>query len=202
MLAALTQYRCIVTPYRLSSCASLSEKMQLILSPAEFNSPMRLYATPGLLPLTIVASVFTFILTWAARSLILGPAVENGNTGDLPLRIIIFLVFRLVATLWLTPLDVLSIRLALLPASDERGAAGIDKGTNNNEIEGEVTALLDTAAARCSSHATEDVVRRRYEAPYTGTIDCVRRVSDEEGVRALYRGWIWTCLGSVLGVMG
>jgi len=46
---------------------------------------------------------------------------------------------------------------------------------------------------------TEDVIGLRDEAdPYTGFTDAAKRMRDEEGWRALYRGWWITLLGGSL----
>ena len=45
---------------------------------------------------------------------------------------------------------------------------------------------------------TEDVIGLRDESdPYTGLLDAAKRMREEEGLKALYRGWWITLLGGM-----
>jgi hypothetical protein len=54
-------------------------------------------------------------------------------------------------------------------------------------------------APRSVGHSTHALPRFREERdPYTGFLDCAKRVIDEEGIGALYRGW-WIMLLTSIG---
>jgi hypothetical protein len=113
----------------------------------------------------------------------------------------------LFSTAILTPLEVISTRLAI-----QRNHAAPEFNSVVQEVEGEGEEHAEYSGAE------EDVIgcaylgvssemklmhysrRLRSEGdPYLGMIDCAKRIVKEEGYRALYRAWWLTLLGPLGG---
>ena len=119
-----------------------------------------------------------------------------------------FFVLALASTAILAPLQVIAIRLAT-----QRNHTTPEFNSVSQEEEGDTEGTLEY------SGMDEDVIRyvltwfnkepfgteirisslRTEQEPYTGVVDCAKRIVVEEGWRALYRGWWWTMLGCLVG---
>ncbi|KAJ7020720.1 hypothetical protein C8F04DRAFT_1241783 [Mycena alexandri] len=157
--------RAITTPHKLAAFDATTA-LRVLLSPAERAQPLRLYLAPGvalaLLLEALVSPTLSLLSFFAFPRLHL--ALVLG--GVLPL-----LILSTAAT---TPLQVMAARLTL-----QRRSSGSE----------------DTAAAAAGGVAAtpmypEQVMTfRTDEAPYTGLLDCYRKMVEEEGWRVLYRAW-------------
>lgn len=172
--------RAIITPYRLPMNAR--ESLQILLSNHERSSPLALYLTPGLLAVVALKAMATAIVAGSVRLMFLGKETEweNISTGGL----IAFVLFQLLSTLWLCPLEVVMTKLSVQP--NLGGEISVE------DPEGDVPEGLRFAGQG------EDVVGLRPTTdPYAGFLDAVRKITEEEGWQTLYRGWIWTALGAL-----
>lgn len=170
-------HRAIVTPYCLPWC-DVPLGLRVLLSPSERRHPATLYRTPGLL--VVQALQLTVLLL---RRVIL-PSIVPLNALALGLGIwgglVTSLVMTAITVLVLVPLQVVSARLMVQRngVDDDFGAA------ESGGVEGVVAEF-------CGTENVIQIPDERY--PYLGLGDAVRRIIDEEGVWALYRGW-WVTL--------
>jgi hypothetical protein len=106
-------------------------------------------------------------------------------------KIGIYVVVAVLATVVLTPLEVIGTRLAI-----QRNHASSEYNSVRQEADGSgdpEEIPLEYAGAE------EDVIGlRNEEDPYVGLVDCAKRIVDEEGWQALYRAWWVTLLGILL----
>ncbi|KAJ7092949.1 mitochondrial carrier [Mycena belliarum] len=161
--------RAITTPHKLAAFDARAA-LRVLLSPSERAQPLRLYLAPGV----ALASVLEVLITLALSLLCtaVAPRVPLGAAlgGGVPL-------FLLTVAL-LTPLQVLAARLTL----QRRGPAP------------DATDALDATPTYA-----EEVVEFRTEAePYTGLLDCGRKIVAEEGWGVLTRAWWLTALTVLL----
>ncbi|KAF7335721.1 hypothetical protein MVEN_02227600 [Mycena venus] len=172
--------RAITTPHRLSAFDARTA-LRVLLSPAERTQPLRLYLAPGVafaiaLEGLIVASFNLFRI--AIDSLPLGFAIG----GLVP-------VLLLTAAI-ITPLEVMIQRLTLQRRS--RLTPGL--------------APSEDAIPPPPVYSAEPVMEFRGtdidsgEAPYTGLLDCTRKIVAEEGWSVLTRAWWLTLAAMVLSV--
>ncbi|KAJ6545350.1 hypothetical protein B0H19DRAFT_1266800 [Mycena capillaripes] len=156
--------RAITTPHKLDTFAPKAA-LQLLLSPAERAHPWKLYFAPG-----VGLSEFLQGLVSPTLTLILYFIPGLYLSHHLPVLLAVLPIIAL-ATLMLTPLQVMGARLTLQrldPSSDVALAAEADP----------------------PAYGEEEVMEfRTQEAPYTGLIDCARQMVAEEGWRALLRAW-------------
>jgi hypothetical protein len=172
--------RSIITPYRLP--LNVRESMRILLSNHERSSPLALYLTPGLLAVVALKSVATAIVAGSLRLLLIGneKKLEKISVWGL----IFFVFFQMISVLWLCPLEVIMTKLSVQP--NLGGEISVE------DPEGDVPEGLRFAGQG------EDVVGLRPTTdPYMGLVDAVRKIMEEEGWQALYRGWIWTMLGAI-----
>ncbi|KAL7424809.1 hypothetical protein Q5752_000493 [Cryptotrichosporon argae] len=177
--------RAIITPYRLPMNAR--ESAAVLLSPAELARPYLLYLTPGLLAATFAHSFASTLIARSVRSLLLGTTDAEELFLVSNWRIVLFVVWQGLATLWLTPLEVVATKLSVQPnlgseVSVEDPDAGAPEGLRFAGTDEDVVGLRPT---------TE---------PYSGFVDAVRKIIDEEGWDTLYRGWWWTALSAVAAI--
>lgn len=172
--------RSVITPYRLP--LNLRESLQILLSNHERSSPIALYLTPGLLAVVALKSAATAILAGSFRILLIGHETEFKSISKLGL--VGFIIFQIISVAWICPLEVIMTKLSVQP--------NLGSEISVEDPEGDVPEGLRFAGQG------EDVVGLRPTTDsYVGLVDAVRKIMDEEGWQALYRGWIWTMLGAL-----
>ena len=165
--------RAILTPYRIPM-GSMTDIKRVLLRPSEIANPL-------------ISTLLATVVAWGARWLIIG----DGHSA-VAVRAVLLILFRVISALCLVPLDVVSVRLSVLPRDDSRGELA------RVQLE-DGEALLSTRLMPCSRG--EAVIRMR-TAGYAGLLDCAKTVAREEGKGALFRGWIWTLIGGSFSAMG
>lgn len=175
----------IITPYKLPNSAKGS--LRILLTPLERSKPYMLYMTPGLLATTLTHVVCATLLARTMRIFFLGisSVTDDETVRNIAWwRWILYLAWQCLSTLWFTPLEVIATRLSVQP--------------NNS---GDALSTEEEAPEGISfSGADEDVIGLRPSTePYLGMVDCARKIIEEEGWASLYRGFLFTMLGSVFG---
>jgi len=183
-------YRSITTPYRLPFLGPLLS-VRVLLTPTERRRPWVLYLTPGLMAAQIIHIGYAVLVIGSVRRLILPdlPETRIPKAKDFtPLRIGLFLLLLIMSTAILTPLEVISTRLAI-----QRNHSSAEYNSVAQEEDGDAEPCADYGGA-------EEVIGLRSELdPYVGIVDCGRKIVSEEGWGALYRAWWLTMLGALGG---
>ncbi|KAK7007592.1 mitochondrial carrier domain-containing protein [Favolaschia claudopus] len=162
--------RAITTPTKLSAFAPITA-LKTLLSHPELSQPAQLYLTPGLAISEILQA-----LVYPTLSILMQFVPGLYISHRLPILLAALPVIAL-ATILLTPLQVMSARLTLQRS-----------GSDSSE-----TMELPPA------YGAEEVMEFRPTseyAPYTGLWDCGRQMVREEGVKALFRAW-WVTPGMI-----
>ncbi|KAL4073975.1 mitochondrial carrier [Scleroderma citrinum] len=183
--------RAITTPHKLP-WLDAAYSCRILFTPTERRRPWILYLTPGLLAAQVAHIAYVVLVLRSIRQLILPELTSNPGFPlwqDISsIRLSIFFILALASTAVLTPLEVISIRLAI-----QRNHASPEYNSVSQEEEGHAE---DAEYAGTN----EDVIGLRTDrALYTGLIDCGKRIIEEEGWGALYRAWWLTMLGCVGG---
>ncbi|KAH7334081.1 hypothetical protein B0J17DRAFT_675243 [Rhizoctonia solani] len=189
--------RAVCTPHRLPWLKPM-KALRIILSPYELRKPWMLYLTPGLLAARMLIVIWVVAIARVVRAKLL-PSLANGlssahDTEDQnrmtkslnPTKLGIFLLFSMASTAILCPLEVLATRLSVQRNQSKAGADLVVDGATEPQAEyiGE----------------EEDVIALRSEEdPYTGLVDCARKMVSEEGVGSLFRAWWLTMIAVTLG---
>lgn len=178
--------RAITTPHKLPWFNAV-HSCRILLTPTERRRPWIIYLTPGLLAAQVAHISYVVLILRSIRRLIL-PELATGWRDISPIRLSFFFVLALASTAVLTPLEVISIRLAI-----QRNYASAEYNSVSQEG-GDAEDVEEYAGAN------EDVIGLRSDRPpYTGLIDCAKTIVEEEGWTALYRAWWLTMLGCVSG---
>jgi Mitochondrial carrier protein len=168
--------------------------LRRLFTPTELRKPWVLYATPGLLGAKILHLGYVVLILRTLRSLLL-PSVDEISSGTresgagLPpdftvLRIGTYMFIAGLSTGVLCPLEVIATRLSL----------------QQNYPTSATFETLPEDQPEDQLAGTEDVIGLRDELdPYRGFTDAAKRMVDEEGWKALYRGWWITLLAGILG---
>ncbi|PBL03548.1 hypothetical protein ARMGADRAFT_1056679 [Armillaria gallica] len=159
-----------------------TESLHYLLSDHEREKPWAIYQIPGLLP-ALVINVFINIAIIRPLHYLIFPVnhPEDISVTETCLRLACILLVTALGTAVLTPLEVITTRLAL-----QRNHGSRD------------VSLEDTGGAKVLEPSASDdvVVRLRNEdEPYPNLLDCAKTIVQEEGWRVLYRGWFITFLG-------
>jgi len=197
--ALVVTNRTITTPHKLPYFKP-RYALSLLLSPTERLRPWTLYLTPGLLASQCLHVLYVLLVLRTTRRFLLPslstyPTMADGQTG-IPedftvLRLGIYGIIAIASTFVLCPLEVISIRLSI--QRNHANAQGFGSVEQEEEADA-ATAQAEYAAPE------EDVIGLRNEKdPYTGLVDCVKSIAQEEGVGALYRGWWLTMLSGIIG---
>ncbi|KAJ4497077.1 hypothetical protein C8R41DRAFT_823200 [Lentinula lateritia] len=183
---SIITYRSITTPFKLSYL-NAAQSFRAILTPTERRKPWILYLTPGLLASEVLHIVIVVVGLGPLRRLLL-PKPELGSYPDYSLtKLGIYIVVVLITTAVLSPLEVMSIRLAI-----QRNHASAEYNSVSQEIEGDAEDNTEFSGNE------EDVITLRSESdPYLGLVDCAKRMVDEEGFSSMYRAWWITLLGGL-----
>ena len=210
--------RSIITPYRLPFFGP-TRSLRIILSAAERRAPWILFLTPGLLIAQALQVSYAVGLVYFRRTLMPNLTIPSSfaRLKDIsPMWPVLFVGVALLSTLVLTPLEVIAARVSVQPnftASEPKPAPGAGTeadikavGALYNPDEDVIRQVL----SRCespfiyireveicmSSLSLFNRLRGSDDmdpGPYTGFIDCGKRIIIEEGWRTLYRGW-WITL--------
>jgi len=182
--------RAITTPHKLPYFDPVYS-LRILLTPTERRRPWILYLTPGLLASQAAHIAYVILGLRAVRQLLLPELAHPGlPSKDISMvKLVIFLCLSLASTAILAPLEVIAIRLAI-----QRNHAAPEFNSISQEEDGDAEEATEYAGA------DEDVIGLRTERePYTGLVDCAKRIIDEEGWSALYRAWWLTMLGCLGG---
>jgi hypothetical protein len=188
--AIIITYRSIITPYQLPYFRPLYS-LRVLLTPTERRKPWILYRTPGLLAAELLHITYVVIGLRILRHLLLPSlsSVDDSVPRDFsPRSLTIYFAISLFSTGVLCPLEVISTRLAV-----QRNHESAEFNSVAQEEAGDTEDLPEYSP-------DEDVIGLRNDMdPYLGLKDCAKRIIDEEGWRALYRGWWLTMLFGVFG---
>lgn len=185
--------RAIVTPYGLPY--SIRKSLPALFSRHERNNPWSLFCTPGLAVSLLLSLLGTLLLNAAA------PLVVPGLVRDYPWHTAAYVLFYAFNAAWIVPLSVVmcktSVQLNLGRSADGYTLAGSSAdGVAELTADGSVPLVEDLPRA---SSSDEDVVQLRPALPrYTSLCHALVTIKAEEGLAALYRGWIWTALSLAL----
>ncbi|KAF7317105.1 hypothetical protein HMN09_00445200 [Mycena chlorophos] len=183
----VVRVRAIVTRYRLRTL-NLGTALRVLLSSAERRNPLRLYQLPGVVFATLLSSII--LTTTSLGCLIFFPASTRPAPGQTP--IVYPLGIVAVLTVLLTPLEVMRVRLSLqrageTPATQQRETAAVPEPVESKSETEESPLLAHNVEQEVIQAGTE-------QPPYTSLRDCARKILEEEGGGALYRGWWITAL--------
>ncbi|KAH9972418.1 mitochondrial carrier [Lactifluus volemus] len=188
--AIILSYRSITTPYRLPYFQPFYS-LRILLTPTERRKPWILYLTPGLLAAELLHITYVVIGLRGLRHALLPSLYKGDDTQpqDLSFRsLVIYLAIALFSTAILCPLEVISTRLAV-----QRNHESTEFNSVAQEEVGDAEDLPEYSP-------DEDVIGlRNVMDPYLGLVDCTKRIANEEGWHALYRGWWLTMLFGVFG---
>jgi hypothetical protein len=185
----------ITTPYYLP-WFDAKYALGRLFTPTELRKPWLLYLTPGLLGAKMVHVGYIVLVLRTLRTLLL-PTVDKIYSGEFnresglppdftPVRIITYLVLAGLSTVILCPLEVISTRLSL-------------QRNHLSSAAFEAVPLAEGAEPESQYSGSEDVIGLRNEFdPYTGFTNAAKRMVDEEGWKALYRGWWITLFASLM----
>ncbi|KAF7288693.1 hypothetical protein HMN09_01375300 [Mycena chlorophos] len=192
--SAIITYRAITTPHKLPYFG-LMKSLRILLTPTERRRPWIIYLTPGLLAAQFLHTAYiTLVLGPLHRVLI---PMASGPGGVLypdttALKFGIYVGIIILSTGLLTPLEVITVRLAI-----QRNQSSSDYNSVSQEVEGDAEDVPEYAGAE------EDVIGLRNDAePYTGLIDCAKTIVNEEGVKALYKAAWVTIFGGLASALG
>jgi hypothetical protein len=169
--------RAITTPHKLAAFAPRTA-LRVLLSPAERAQPLRLYLAPGV--------AFAVVLeSFLASSFSFLPLATKSFAGA-TIALAAALPILLLSTAVLTPLEVLTARLTL-----QRRI-----GVAPAEMDALIAPLY--SAEPVMEFRSTDV--EEGEAPYTGLLDCARKIVKEEGWGVLTRAWWLTAAVMLLAL--
>ncbi|KAE9411429.1 mitochondrial carrier [Gymnopus androsaceus JB14] len=183
---SIITYRSITTPLKLSYFNAV-KSLRAILTPTERRKPWILYLTPGLLAAECLHICIVVLGLGPIRRLLL-PKPEAGSYQDISsVKLAIYVAVVVFTTGILTPLEVISIRLAI-----QRNHASAEYNSVSQEVDGDAEDVAEFSGNE------EDVIGLRNESdPYLGLVDCAKRIIDEEGIFSLYRAWWITLIGGL-----
>jgi hypothetical protein len=139
----------ITTPHRLPYFKPLYS-LRILLTPTERRRPWIVYFTPGLLASQSIHIAYVVLFLRTLRHLILPKVFDSKKPSTdkiSPIRWGIYFVVVVISTVILTPLEVISTRLAI-----QRNHASAEFNSVNQEEEGDAEEIADYAGAE------EDVI--------------------------------------------
>ncbi|KZV88254.1 mitochondrial carrier [Exidia glandulosa HHB12029] len=198
-------HRTITTPHKLPTWNPVSSLL-VLLTPYERSRPWVLFLTPGLVVSQGLHILYVLLVLNTFRRLLLPSSFlddaswsdENGKPlwpADFTvLRFSLYFLITSLSTIVLCPLEVIGTRLSLQRNhAPEGGFTAVSQDERAMGIEEEIEF----------AGSEEDVIGLRSEEdPYTGFVDCAKRIVAEEGIRVLLRGWWITLLGGVFSTIG
>ncbi|KAJ7218011.1 hypothetical protein GGX14DRAFT_599126 [Mycena pura] len=181
----------ITTPYKLPYLKPI-QSLRVLLTPTERRRPWILYLTPGLLLTQFLHVAYVTLILGPLHRFLVPMKSEFGIAypDTTPLKLAIYFAVVLTSTIVLTPLEVITTRLAI-----QRNHASSEYNSVSQEVEGEAEEVPEFVGV-------EDVIGLRNEAePYLGLVDCAKSIINEEGFKALYRAWWVSVLGGVVSAV-
>ncbi|KAL0956557.1 hypothetical protein HGRIS_002694 [Hohenbuehelia grisea] len=186
--SVILTYRAITTPYKLPYLKPMVA-LRVLLTPTERRRPWLLYLTPGLFIAECAHVGYVVLVLGTLRRLLLPVLSQPGlpKPSDFPpFKVGTYVALVCISAIILTPLEVIATRLAIQRNHAESGYNSVSQ-----EVDGDVDGVPEYPTE-------EEVIGLRSETdPYNGLRDCAQRIIQEEGWRALYRGWWITMLGGL-----
>ncbi|KAI5121563.1 hypothetical protein M0805_000744 [Coniferiporia weirii] len=176
--------RSITTPFKLPWFKGVYS-LRILLTTTERKRPWTIFLTPGLLASEALRVAYIILFMDPLRLAILPPASPteaNPFTRHSVARLSLYLGLAFISMIIIAPIEVVSTRLSIQRNHDYSAfsAVGQDEDANVNDV--------------VYSASDEDVIGLRPDDdPYTGFLDCVKRIIDEEGYKTLFRAW-WLVL--------
>ncbi|KAJ7291764.1 hypothetical protein C8J57DRAFT_1273900 [Mycena rebaudengoi] len=171
--------RAITTPHKLNPFAP-KVALRVLLSPAEFAAPAKLYLAPGVFFVQVLLALARPALSILTQFTFLRMGRGLPGVSEISVELAVLLVIAVL----LTPLQVMSARLTL----QRRG----------EDVQALPTAVDPDAPPPYA--ITEEVMQFRTQdyAPYTSLYDCGKQIIREEGWRVLFRAWWVSFLGLLI----
>ncbi|KAF9052482.1 hypothetical protein BDZ89DRAFT_1056827 [Hymenopellis radicata] len=187
----VTVYRAITTTHELDSWKP-QEAFHALFTAHERRRPWAIHQIPGLIPALVFNICINIFVLRLVRDTFIFPNTlpRDLDFAEQLVRVIINMLFALLGTVVLAPLEVVTTRLAIqrnygprvgqqdTEPSDAAEPPDVEK--NADEIQSNVLPL--------------DLIVRY---PYLGLVDCLCKIVEEEGWPVLYRGWFFTFLGAL-----
>ncbi|EIW80043.1 hypothetical protein CONPUDRAFT_91208 [Coniophora puteana RWD-64-598 SS2] len=184
----LIVHRAMMTPIRLPYFDALYS-IRNLFTPTERQRPWRLYLTPGLFPAVALSTAYYAYVPRISRAWLMDMGANGGNSPNQTFsRFLAHAIVAVLTTAIMTPIEVIIVRLSM-------------------QYHNAAAPVFTTAVAQESGdHRPEAVVygednviqMRKCRDPYTGLLDCAKRIVVEEGWSTLYLGWWITMLFSIL----
>ncbi|KAJ7072271.1 hypothetical protein C8F01DRAFT_1011928 [Mycena amicta] len=192
--SAIITCAAITTPHKLPYLG-LQRSLRVLLTSTERRRPWIIYLTPGLLAAQFAHTAYITLILGPLHRLLVPMATGPGGISyadSTPVKFVIYVAIILLSTSILTPLEVITVRLAI-----QRNQSSSEYNSVSQEVEGDAEDVPEYAGAE------EDVIGLRTEAePYTGLINCAQTIVKEEGRRVLLRAWWVTVLGALASALG
>lgn len=174
--------RSITTPYKLPWLNGMYS-LRVLLTATERRKPWILFFTPGLLLSEVLRIAYTVLFMDPLRLVIL-PRASSEDASPFQnitfIRFSFYILLAVISTAIICPLEVISTRLSIQRNHDSSGFSTVSQEEEVNEV--------------VYSASDEDVIGLRNEDdPYTGFVDCAKRIVNEEGYSTLFRAW-WLVL--------
>ncbi|KAJ6507993.1 mitochondrial carrier [Mycena vitilis] len=184
-LQAYLARRAITTPRKLD-VLNAREALHILFSVHERKKPWAIYQIPGLLPALMLNFIFCHLILRPLRSLIFPWAVSYPAAEE-AIRNALLVLVTLLSTIVSAPLELIATRLAL-----QRNYGGL--------VFGEDSAAMNAAESGAVAAAPVQFIPglRSENEPYSGLIDCAKKIITEEGWPVLYRMWFLTFLGNLV----
>lgn len=119
--------------------------LRILLTPTERRRPWILYLTPGLLAAEVAHIAYVVLFLGALRRILLPALSQPGipSADDLPtFRLAVYFTIAMLSTVILTPLEVISTRLAI-----QRNHAAAGFNSVSQEEEGDDEGVAEFAGA-------------------------------------------------------
>ncbi|WOO76635.1 uncharacterized protein LOC62_01G000262 [Vanrija pseudolonga] len=130
----------------------------------------------------------------------------------------VFFTICLLSAAWETPLLVIMAKLCVqpnlgrkdplgahapVPTNDEEELDQLEREINGHEeVDDALRRETELESLRLAGGNEDDVITLRPATaePYAGFMDALRKIQEEEGTPALYRGWYFTSIGACMGM--
>lgn len=131
----------------------------------------------------------------------------------------VFFTICVISAAWETPLLVIMAKLCVqpnlgrkdplgahapLPTNDDEELDQLEREINggHEEVDDALRRETELESLRLAGGTEDDVITLRPATaePYAGFMDALRKIREEEGTPALYRGWYFTSIGACMGM--
>ncbi|KAF8836602.1 hypothetical protein BDN67DRAFT_973930 [Paxillus ammoniavirescens] len=170
----------VITTNEMLRFFDVRRALRVLFSPAERRQPWLLYLTPGVLPAKLIHPAWAYLSVKMERAVI--RLVEDREFFDgVSTVTLVGLGFVLLRAAVVTPVDVISVRLAI-----QRNRPAVELEGDSSDVNSEKLLTKEEQVLN---------LRTDLDMPhYTGLLDCVRCIIKEEGFWVLYRTWWYTSL--------